>query len=279
MIDPRWQEGIWLGRVWASTLSWVAFENQVLEVRAVHRRPLPERWCRPALEALKATPWENPARSEEPMQVIPHADIPAAPEVPRARQGVPRRVYITPANLREHGFSSNCARCEALRHNRSAQGIDHSLACRRRLVEAMRAAGDRRLIRAETRLNAELGDELERRIGVQEPPRAEEEEEEDTGSADPHAVELEEGGEEDMVDSICKGMPRKVGKEATSLLNMFLLHGCGVNAAKSKICELYSPPRTRVPASRLPIISLAPGSTFDLRADENGVAWNFLNES
>ena len=41
------------------------------------------------------------------------------------------------------------------------------------------------------------------------------------------------------------------------------------------MAELYSPPRVTAELGRLPNMSLVAGSTFDLRADVHGRAWDF----
>ena len=83
-LGARWEDGIWLGRRWGTMTHIVAVSaDEVVEVRAVARRPFLERWSREELQALKATPWawkcpERAAAGEA--EVIPHA--PAAGEIP-----------------------------------------------------------------------------------------------------------------------------------------------------------------------------------------------------
>eukprot|EP00969_Alexandrium_andersonii_P368443 15472925-Alexandrium_andersonii.AAC.1 len=64
-LNPRWGSGIWLGRRWGTASHIVAASpTEVREVRAVARRPLPERWSREELQNLRAVPWTWRAGSE-----------------------------------------------------------------------------------------------------------------------------------------------------------------------------------------------------------------------
>ena len=45
--------------------------------------------------------------------------------------------------------------------------------------------------------------------------------------------------------------------------------------ATMKFTELFSPPRVTAEMGTLPRMALVGGSTFDLRCDANGVAWDF----
>ena len=49
VLDARWAGGVWRGRRWGTTHHRVAVNDEVLEVRAVQRQPLAERWCRESL--------------------------------------------------------------------------------------------------------------------------------------------------------------------------------------------------------------------------------------
>ena len=56
LLDARWVPAIWLGRIWGSITQRIAMEDgrEVIEARAVHRAPLPERWSRALLEQVVA---------------------------------------------------------------------------------------------------------------------------------------------------------------------------------------------------------------------------------
>ena len=72
---------------------------------------------------------------------------------------------------------------------------------------------------------------------------------------------------------------RRLVREATRLYEFLLITGVSPGDARAKIVELYSPPRVTSEAATLPGLSLAGGSTFDLRADANGRSWDFRLES
>ena len=56
VLEQRWQPGTWLGRQWGSKLHKIAVGNEVIEARAIQRKPRSERWDRTALESIAATP-------------------------------------------------------------------------------------------------------------------------------------------------------------------------------------------------------------------------------
>jgi hypothetical protein len=64
--------------------------------------------------------------------------------------------------------------------------------------------------------------------------------------------------------------------EANEIVELFLTLGAELQHAKAKVAELYSPPRVTTQIAKLPELHLAPGQTFDFRADRNGRSWNFL---
>ena len=70
--------------------------------------------------------------------------------------------------------------------------------------------------------------------------------------------------------------PRGMREGATGIVDLLLTLGVSVGDARYKVAELYSPPRVRAELPQMPNLSLAAGSTFDLRADADGRAWNFL---
>ena len=80
----------------------------------------------------------------------------------------------------------------------------------------------------------------------------------------------------DAEDVIDFEAPEPVRREATSLYELMLVHGADPEAARRRIVELYSPPRVTRQLPRVRSLHLAAGSTFDLIADSEGRAWNFL---
>ena len=64
-------------------------------------------------------------------------------------------------------------------------------------------------------------------------------------------------------------------REASKVYELLLVTGVSRGDVAAKVTELFSPPRVTAELGRLPFMSLVGGSTFDLRRDANGVAWDF----
>ena len=163
VLDARWAEGVWLGRRWGTIHHRVAVNDEVLEVRAVQRRPLAERWCRESLGNIRAVPWKNPAPllDEVPPVVLPPLpDVEPAARVPAQPEFAPRRVYIRHADLEKWGYTSNCRRCMQMRRGYKAAGVPHTAACRDQIERSMADVGDPRLAHAEERLTEFLEDKI-----------------------------------------------------------------------------------------------------------------------
>jgi len=96
--------------------------------------------------------------------------------------------------------------------------------------------------------------------------------------ADDPAMQVGEGAvDEDMIDAVFKDWHSEKGLEATELLNLFLIHGTEPSIARLKVTDFFSPPRVTEQLGALPdLTALAPGSTFDLRAEKDGRSWDFL---
>ena len=70
---------------------------------------------------------------------------------------------------------------------------------------------------------------------------------------------------------------RERRQEATRILELFLISGASLGDARYKVAELFSPPRVTQLIGSLPHLGAQGGPTFDLRADERGQSWDFLN--
>ena len=134
VYDARWAEGVWLGLRWSTTHHHVAINDEVLEVRAVQRRPLAERWCRGSLGGIRAVPWKNPPPL---LDEVPPVVLPPLPDVEPAVQPefAPRRVEIRHADLEKWKYTSNCRKCMQMRKGYKAAGVPHTAACHTGLSE------------------------------------------------------------------------------------------------------------------------------------------------
>ena len=88
-------------------------------------------------------------------------------------------------------------------------------------------------------------------------------------------VPVEMADADAMIDFLGAHVPAIALPAATELYELFLVHGTPARAARAKIIELYSPPRVTKELSRMPMLPLAAGSTFDLRREVDGKSWDF----
>ena len=72
----------------------------------------------------------------------------------------------------------------------------------------------------------------------------------------------------------CEQTESKVD-EATSIYEVLLAYGVQDVQAKAKVSELYSPPRVTTHIKKFPSMNLVPGTTFDMKVNEQGEAWDF----
>ena len=105
-LEPRWQEGIWLGHARSSNEVLIGTNSGVIKVYACKRRPADERWNEKAITEMQGLPQRpNP---QQPGLAVPirirlpdvHAE-PPEPHVERAYQ--PRRRVITHRELEKYG--------------------------------------------------------------------------------------------------------------------------------------------------------------------------------
>ena len=352
VLDGRWREGTWLGRRWGSPVHFVYSDGKVHEVRSIQRRPLPERWDRGAVEAVAVHPWTRPEQEEKPVEISYEKAVVKEPVV---QDKVVSRMHITIEDLNKYGFQANCSRCRLMQRGERRQGIKHTESCRKRIEDALRAAGDPRIAEADERLNTEM----ERRHLLHEKAEREErerqkpsEEERRQGGAAPAGGEagpaggeadragqapsfenaaassasparlpqsfpddgpegpdvedehldgdmdvsflanlkgekvcLENGGSDEILDGLLEHLPPVVRRDATRLCEELLIAGLSPAASARKVTELYSQPRVTAELERqrelegrhgrLPRLTLAPGSTFDLREGRDGQSWDF----
>jgi hypothetical protein len=290
VLDARWSSGVWLGRTWGGVIHQTFANGAIHTVRSVQRQPRDLRWRKEALEAITATPWAREPAAAGELRVLP----PLAP--PALAQGAgdaevrepeynPHRVFIRLADLERHGFTGGCRRCILMREGRRAQGIKHRDECRLRVEQALRDAGDPRLDQAEARVMDELarraaeGGPLAEAAAEAAVPPARLAEAPATPIAHPAELEADEAGplayqRPDEVPAWRRELENRGAPEdpheAAYDANGDAVMQLGRGAAK--VAELYSPPRV---TAILPRLGLVAGSTFDLRADEAGVTWDF----
>jgi hypothetical protein len=148
--EPRWDQTTYLGTWWGTADHWVAGEDgKARKVRAIRRMSLNERWCQERIARITGVPDDPNFEAEvdaPPVEVVPHVPLLEAPAPPRLTRGF----RIEACDLREHGYTRNCAKCDALRAGRQV-GTGHSKTCRDRFRDVFQAKEDGRVERAEER--------------------------------------------------------------------------------------------------------------------------------
>ena len=149
--EPRWDQTTYLGTQWGSAEHFVAdADGTVRKVRTIRRVPMAERWNRERIACITGVPDElgcvgDPAAEpEQVVVVVPHPE--GAPEPPRLTRGF--RIQMD--DLRTHGYTQQCPKCDAVRIGRSV-GTGHSAACRERFKAIFTEQDDGRVERAEGR--------------------------------------------------------------------------------------------------------------------------------
>ena len=170
--------------------------------------------------------------------------------------------------------------------NRSAKGRVHSKTCRDRIEEALVNDGDPRVERAKLRKDEycaskatsthqeEGGGGTERDL---EPHEARDSEVENSDNND----NMDEDDVDDLMsDTVSLLMTlgindNKSHEEANEIRKILLMSGGDKASVRAKVYEMCSPPRVTAYARKHDNLNVEGGMSFDLRADENGVKWDF----
>jgi hypothetical protein len=161
--EPRWDQATYLGTRWGSAEHWVACEDGLaVKVRTIRRVSNHMRWSLQRVTGVTGVPDEpgrigEAAAVEQQVEVVPHVEIPGAVPAPRLTRGF----RIEACDLRDHGYTLRCAKCDSLRAGRHV-GTGHSNACRERFRIIFEAADDGRVERAADRRDgpADIGAEI-----------------------------------------------------------------------------------------------------------------------
>ena len=129
-VEPRWEDGIFLGVSDRSDELYVGTERGMHKVRTVRRREATERVDLTFLHPVSARPWDGPKKVRDVRIVLPDVSSPAAMAEAEAI-GKGRRLYISKADLMTHGLTEGCLGCRWLAEGKGARG--HSEGCRTRL--------------------------------------------------------------------------------------------------------------------------------------------------
>ena len=127
-VEPRWEDGIFLGVSDRSDELYVGTERGMHKVRTVRCREATERVDFTFLYSVSARPWDGPKKVRDVRIVLPDVSSPAAMAEAEA---IGRRLYISKADIMKHGLTEGCLGCRCLGEGKRAQA--HSEGCRTRL--------------------------------------------------------------------------------------------------------------------------------------------------
>ena len=140
-LETEEREGIWLGHARSSNEVYIGTRNGVVRAYKVKRRDAQSQWDAELIKQMRGTPRQpdpnKPGYSIEcqinfdPESKEPHVEI----QTNRPELDI-RRMRITPAILREFGYTVGCEGCR-YKQAGLADGRNHSERCRARIFEAL----------------------------------------------------------------------------------------------------------------------------------------------
>ena len=136
-VEPRWEDGIFLGVSDRSDELYVGTKRGMHKVRTVRRREATERVDFIFLNSVSARPWDGPKKVRDVRIVSPDVSSPAA-----MAEAEGRRLYISKADIMKHGLTEGCLGCRCHAEGKRAQG--HSEGCRTRLEAEIAKSEDGR---------------------------------------------------------------------------------------------------------------------------------------
>ncbi|CAK0851674.1 unnamed protein product [Prorocentrum cordatum] len=179
-LDPKWLEGVFLGCRDDVPEFFIGTKDGVGRSADIRRLPPSSRYDAEALLAVKGTPLDPvpgdtaatlPASSGLVVIDVPEPSM-VPPDPPRHEPEVlsKKRVYITKQDLKRHGWTRGCPRCEADMSGQKTT-LHHTEGCRRRLEEAIGRTdqGKKRLREADERITEALADHVRRQVEAQQP--------------------------------------------------------------------------------------------------------------
>ena len=152
-MDQRWRYGVFLGRSLSSDQNFIGIgTGEVVCARAIVRVVPNMRWSPESISKIQVTPltFRSGALDQIEETHDPHAHAEPGIETEEV-QRQSRRLRILDADVRRHGFTDSCQRCDYLRQgkDRLAKGIRHNEECREHTYDALRTAGADKLQRAD----------------------------------------------------------------------------------------------------------------------------------
>ena len=143
-LDARWRYGVFLGRASNCDQNYIGLANgSIATARAIARLVPSMRWDSGKVGAVTGVPMDHKTRDYDVIEedAAPH-NHPEPLEDSETIEIERRRLRITLEDLKTHGFTPGCRRCQLHRqglHVR-AKNFRHDEACRSRIYRATRAA-------------------------------------------------------------------------------------------------------------------------------------------
>ena len=99
-MEPRWYEGIWLGKLWRSDEHVLFSNGRVVRAKCIRGLPEVNSWSLAEVEKINVTPWNLQGQVEGPAEVIriqhdPEATLPVDP----SGRAVPRGARVERRDL------------------------------------------------------------------------------------------------------------------------------------------------------------------------------------
>ena len=171
-MGPRLMEGVFLGYKRESNSYRVySKDGEVVESRAIQRKPMQDRWSAEDVESITSTPWTMRTREQA-------RRVPLGEEVDKHKTGeddkipIPRRLKITKHTLAKYGTTEGCPQCEHIKaFGEHKGGLSHTEKCRERIVKAMQETveGAAKLQETEDRINRGIARTIEHQDKGPEP--------------------------------------------------------------------------------------------------------------
>ena len=117
-VEPRWEDGIFLGVSDRSDELYVGTERGMHKVRTVRRREATERVDLTFLNSVSARPWDGPKKVRDVRVVLP--DVRRWPR--QKRSGRADEGPVSKADIMKHGLTGGCLGCRCLAEGKRAQG-------------------------------------------------------------------------------------------------------------------------------------------------------------
>ena len=140
-VEPRWEDGIFLGVSDRSDQLHVGTKRGLHKVRTIRRLEATERVDVTFVNSVSARPWNGPKKVRDVRIVLLVVCSPTAMAEAEAI-GKGRHLYISKADLMKHELIEGCLGCRCLAKGKRAQG--HSEGCRARLEAEIAKSEDGR---------------------------------------------------------------------------------------------------------------------------------------